>query len=83
MGSRYTWLGILVFLASIGLWFRSSLFGFDSYATLSAVRFGWFDTLGGQPFANMVWSLLPDFLFFFNIIMFFSLFLPYFYLINF
>lgn len=75
MGIRCFWLGALVFLASSGLWLRSSLFGFDSYATLSAVRFGWFDNLGGQPFANIVWGVLPESLLVFNFIMFLSLFL--------
>jgi len=75
MGFRYFWLACFSFLASIGLWLRSDLFGFDSYATLSAVRFGWFDNLGGQPVANIVWGLLPDSLFVFKLIMFLSLFL--------
>ena len=74
MGIRYFWLGALVFLASAGLWLRSSLFGFDSYATLAAVRFGWFDNFAWQPFANVVWAILPDSLLIFNLIMFLSLF---------
>ncbi|HNV62438.1 MAG TPA: hypothetical protein PKN54_05745 [Candidatus Cloacimonas acidaminovorans] len=75
MGNRWFWLGAFGFLATISIWFRSSLFGFDSYATLSAIRFGWFDTLGGQPIANLVWSIFPDSLFVFKFIMFLSLFL--------
>lgn len=71
--NRFFWLFVLVFFASFSLWLRSSLFGFDSYATLSAIRFGWFDSLGGQPVANIVWNLLPDSLFVFNLIMFLSL----------
>jgi hypothetical protein len=68
-GQSLFWLGAFGFLATISIWFRSSLFGFDSYATLSAVRFGWFDTLGGQPIANLVWGLLPDSVFVFNFLM--------------
>lgn len=72
---RWFFLFVLVFLSSISLWFRQTLFGFDSYATLSAVRFGWFDHLFNQPVANIVWRFLPDSLLVFNSIMFFSLFL--------
>ena len=74
MGNRWFWLGTLVFLATLSIWFRGSLFGFDSYATLSAVRFGWFDTLTLQPVSNFIWNLIPDSIIVFNLIIFASIF---------
>jgi hypothetical protein len=72
---RLFFLGCLVFFCSFGLWLRSSLFGFDSYASLAAVRFEWVDNFLFQPFALIVWGVLPDSLFVFNIVMFLCLFL--------
>lgn len=66
---------IFAFLATIGLWLRPNLFGFDSYASLAAVRFGWVDLLGFQPFAVFLFELLPDSLFIFKFLMFLSIFI--------
>jgi hypothetical protein len=73
--NRLIWLLFFVFIATIGIWIRGNLFGVDSYATLAAIRFDWFDTLSGQPLANIVWHILPDSLLVFKTIMFLSLFL--------
>jgi hypothetical protein len=72
MGNRYFLLACFVFLATLSIWIRPNLFGVDSYATLTAVRFDWYDNLGHQPLANMVWGLLPDFLLVFKFIMLLS-----------
>lgn len=62
-----------LFLATIGLWIRPNLFGVDSYATLSFIRFGWAETLGNQPVANFFFGLLPDSIILFKLIMFSSI----------
>jgi hypothetical protein len=50
------------------------LFGFDSYATLSAIKFGFWSSLGNQPVANLFFVLLPDSLLLFKFLMFLSIF---------
>lgn len=63
-----------IFLATIGLWLRPTLFGVDSYATLTAIQQHSFDLLENQPFANFVWGVLPNNLVIFKLIMFLALF---------
>lgn len=66
-------LTLFLFIATCGLWIRPNLFGVDSYATLSFIRFGWGETLFNQPIANFVFNLLPDSLLLFKSIMFLSI----------
>lgn len=67
--------GLFVFLASIGYWLRSSLFGFDAYAGLNAVKYGFFSPFGSNyPLWSFVLGLLPDSLLLIKFLMFISLF---------
>lgn len=61
--------GVFCFLATLCIWFRWNLFGFDSYAHLNLVCFGFNSSLFNQPVANMVFSLLPCNLFIINLFM--------------
>ena len=63
----------LIFVATLGLWVRPTLFGVDSYATLGLIRFGFDATLSNQPVANFFFSLLPDSIVLFKFIMFASI----------
>lgn len=74
MGNRYFWLCCFVFLASLSIWVRGDLFGFDSYATWNAIKYDIFEPLNNQLVANIVWGLLPDSLLVFKALMFLSLF---------
>ena len=65
---------LLVFLCVFGLFLRGSLYGFDGYASAAAVKYGWFDTLPHQPLANLVFSVLPDSLIVYKLLMFLCLF---------
>ena len=69
---RLKYLAGLVFLASISIFLRFSLFGFDSWASWLCVK-GNCDILGWQP--TWIFSIMPDSLLFFKLIMFVSLFL--------
>jgi len=65
---------VLVFLMTTAIWIRPTLFGFDSYATWSGVKYGWFEILNHQPLANLIFDLLPDNLWVFKALMFLSIF---------
>ena len=64
---------IIVFLCSLGLWFRSSLFGLDSYAFKANVCTGFSSTVGNNPLALHFFGLMPCNLLFFKLVMFLSL----------
>ena len=65
----------LTFVASIGIFVRSSLFAWDGYATAACIRHGWCHTLGWQDAAVFLFNFFPDSLLFFKLLMFASLFL--------
>ena len=64
----------LVFACSLGLFFRFSLFGYDSYATALCVRDSICSGLNYQPGALVLFGLMPFNLLVFKIIMFLCLF---------
>lgn len=70
---RLLFLILFLFLATAGLWIRPTLFGVDSYSTLSFIRYHWADTLGNQPFANFFFVLIPDSMILIKLIMFLSI----------
>jgi hypothetical protein len=70
---RLLFLILFLFLATAGLWIRPTLFGVDSYSTLSFVRYGWAETLTNQPFANFFFALIPDSMILIKLIMFLSI----------
>jgi len=63
----------LVFLFSLSYFFRHSLFGMDSYATVECVR-GFCENLVFQDLAIFLFQLMPDSLLFFKFVLFLSLF---------
>jgi len=71
--TRFVLLGVLVFVCSIGLFVRQSLFGFDSYAWKQLVCTGWHATLNTNPLAPYFFELMPCNLLFFKMVMFVSL----------
>jgi len=60
------------FLATIGYWLRPTLFGFDSYAHLNLLLFGFYSTLLNQPIANSWISLFPHSVLFVQFFMVFA-----------
>lgn len=74
MLDRVKYLAGIVFLASISLFLRFSLFGFDSYAWNELVCNGWSKTLKGNPFAWQLIQYLPCSLLFLKVVMFLCLF---------
>lgn len=60
---------VFCFLVSIGIWFRKTLFGFDSYAHLNAICFGFWEPLNTAPVANMIFSWFPCSVLFINFFM--------------
>lgn len=60
---------LFCFLAFAGVFVRSTLFGFDSYASTLCVG-GDCSTLGFQPLAIELFNLMPDSIFFFKVVMF-------------
>ena len=73
LGCKLFLFAIIVFLCSIGLFVRQSLFGFDSYAFKAFVCTGWNKTLGSNPLATYFFELMPCNLLFFKVVMFVSL----------
>ena len=63
----------LCFLSFLGVFFRSDLFGFDSYASWLCVKGNCLD-LGWQQGAVFLFGLMPDSLLFFKVVMFASFF---------
>jgi len=73
MFSRFKYFFVMVFVFSLGLWARFSLFGFDGYATQYFIRRGVVGLLPWQPGALFLFGLFPDSLLFFKFVMFLSL----------
>lgn len=69
---KWTCLVLFCFFAFSAYLLRPTLFGFDSYAHLNFVKFGFDSSLGNQPVANFVFGLFPDSLLFIKLFMVFS-----------
>ena len=68
-------IGLISFIASLGVFLRTDLFGIDSYAAWLTIRTNEVNLLSYQPLAIEIYNLLPDSLIVFKLIMFLCLFL--------